>query len=184
VTGDERLREEQKAAVPAPAASPDAGATWHYGDPFGEQRAALTDAVIIDRTHRGVLTLTGADRLSWLHNISSQDVAALPDGATVDNLSLDGQGRVEDHWIQTELGGVSHLDTEPWRTEPLLAYLKRMVFWADVTPDVADHGVLSLLGPALAEQPVLDALGVDALPGDLAVPRRDGGFVRRAPAHP
>jgi tRNA-modifying protein YgfZ len=173
-------RVEGVSAVPAPASSPDAGATWHYGDPLGEQRAALTDAVIVDRSHRGVITLTGPDRRSWLHNISSQHVADLGDGATVENLSLDGQGRVEDHWIQTEFGGVSYLDTEPWRAEPLLAYLKRMVFWADVAPEAADYGVLSLLGPALAEARALGALGIDTLPGELiAIPLGEGGFVRR-----
>jgi folate-binding protein YgfZ len=176
---------ERVTAVPAPASSPDAGATWHYGDPLGEQRAALTDAVVIDRSHRGVITLTGPERLSWLHDISSQHVADLADGATVENLSLDGQGRVEDHWVQTELRGVSFLDTEPWRAEPLLAYLKRMVFWADVVPDAADHGILSLLGPALADKKVLDALGLDALPDELiAAPLAGGGFVRRMPTHP
>ncbi|HZA10372.1 folate-binding protein YgfZ [Mycobacterium sp.] len=170
-------------AVPAPASSPDAGAVWHYGDPFGEQRAALTDAVFVDRSHRAVLTLTGGERLSWLHNISSQHVADLADGATVQNLSLDGQGRVEDHWIQTELDGVSYLDTEPWRGEPLLAYLRKMVFWADVVPDAADCGVLSLLGPGLAAPQVLAALRIDELP-DVASATRlpDGGFVRRMPA--
>ncbi len=171
-------------AVPAPANSPDAGATWHYGDPLGEQRAALTDAVIVDRSHRGVITLTGPDRLSWLHSISSQHVADLADGATVENLSLDGQGRVEDHWIQTELGGVSYLDTEPWRTEPLLGYLKRMVFRADVVLDAVNYGVLSLLGPKLADPDVLNALGIDALPDVMiAVPLAGGGFVRRMPTH-
>jgi len=183
VTRD-RTVEGVTAAVPAPPTSPDAGATWHYGDPLGEQRAAVTDAVIVDRSHRGVITLTGPDRLSWLHNISSQHVSDLADGATVENLSLDGQGRVEDHWIQTELGGVSYLDTEPWRTEPLLAYLKRMVFWSDVVPEAADYGVLSLLGPKLTDPAVLTALGIDALPDALiAVPLTSGGFVRRMPAH-
>ena len=183
---DERLREEKTTnAVPAPASSPDVGATWHYGDPLGEQRAALTDAVVIDRSHRAVITLTGPDRLSWLNNISSQLVDGLADGATVENLSLDGQGRVEDHWIQTELGGITYLDTEPWRADPLLAYLKRMVFWAEVVPDAADYGVLSLLGPALADPKVWEALGVDALPAELtATPLEGGGFVRRMPSHP
>jgi folate-binding protein YgfZ len=167
-------------AVPAPDTSPDAGATWHYGDPLGEQRAAETDAVLVDRSHRKALTLTGADRQSWLHNISTQHVSELPDGASTENLSLDGQGRVEDHWIQTELGGVTYLDTEPWRGEPLLDYLRKMVFWSDVTPAAADLAVLSLLGPRLADRPVLDALGVDALPGDMtAVPLPGGGFLRR-----
>jgi tRNA-modifying protein YgfZ len=167
-------------AVPAPDTGPDAGATWHYGDPLGEQRAAETDAVLVDRSHRSALTLTGADRQTWLHNISSQHVSELPDGASTQNLSLDGQGRVEDHWIQTELGGVTYLDTEPWRGEPLLDYLRKMVFWSDVIPAAADLAVLSLLGPKLGEPAVLDALGLDALPAEMtAVPMVGNGFVRR-----
>ncbi|MBO0866194.1 MAG: folate-binding protein YgfZ, partial [Mycobacterium sp.] len=167
-------------AVPAPETGPDAGATWHYGDPLGEQRAAETDAVVMDRSHRAVLTLTGADRQTWLHSISTQHVSELPEGASTQNLSLDGQGRVEDHWIQTELGGVTYLDTEPWRGEPLLTYLRKMVFWSDVAVDTADLAVLSLLGPGLGDRAVLDALGLDALPADMtAVPLTEGGFVRR-----
>ncbi|HTY28442.1 MAG TPA: folate-binding protein YgfZ [Mycobacterium sp.] len=170
-------------AVPAPATSPDAGAVWHFGDPLGEQRAAEHDAAVVDRSHRAVITLTGADRLTWLHSISSQHVSAQPDGTVTENLSLDGQGRVEDHWIQTELNGVTYLDTEPWRGEPLLAYLKKMVFWSDVTPDAADFAVLSLLGPGLAGEEVLAALGVDALPAEsTATALAGGGFVRRMPA--
>lgn len=172
-------------AVPAPDSGPDAGAIWHYGDPLGEQRAAETDAVLVDRSHRAVLTLTGGDRQTWLHNISTQHVSDLPDGASTQNLSLDGQGRVEDHWIQTELGGVTYLDTEPWRGDPLLAYLRKMVFWSEVTPDTADMAVLSLLGPRLADPSVLEALGLDELPSEAgAVALPDGGFVRRMPASP
>jgi tRNA-modifying protein YgfZ len=172
-------------AVPAPDTGPDAGAIWHYGDPLGEQRAAETDAVLVDRSHRRVLTLTGADRRSWLHSISTQHVSALADGASTQNLSLDGQGRVEDHWIQTELGGVTYLDTEPWRGEPLLDYLRKMVFWSDVTAEPADLAVLSLLGPKLDDPAVLEALELDALPADMtAAPMNGGGFVRRMTAAP
>jgi folate-binding protein YgfZ len=169
-------------AVPAPEAGPDAGAVWHYGDPLGEQRAAADEAVVVDRSHRPVLTLTGNDRKSWLHSISSQHVSDLPDGAVTQNLSLDGQGRVEDHWIQTELDGVTYLDTEPWRGEPLVSYLRKMVFWSDVAVEQADLAVLSLLGPRLADPRVLDALGVDSLPAEeTAAVLPDGGFLRRMP---
>src|ERR1700759_5089320 len=172
-------------AVPAPDPGPDAGAIWHYGDPLGEQRAAETDAVVVDRSHRAVLILTGGDRQTWLHSISTQHVSELPEGASTQNLSLDGQGRVEDHWIQSELGGTTYLDTEPWRCEPLLSYLAKMVFWSDVTPATADIAVLSLLGPWLADRVVLDVLGLDSLPAELtAVPVADGGFVRRMPGTP
>ena len=50
-------------------------------------------------------------------------------------------------------------------------------------PDAADYGVLSLFGPALADDKVLDALGVDTLP-EAATPLNDGGFIRRMPTHP
>ncbi|BBX94853.1 folate-binding protein YgfZ [Mycobacterium lacus] len=171
--------------MPAPDPGPDAGAIWHYGDPLGEQRAAETDAVLVDRSHRAVLTLTGADRRTWLHSISTQHVSELPEGASTQNLSLDGQGRVEDHWIQTELGGTTYLDTEPWRGEPLLGYLRKMVFWSDVAPNTADMAVSSLIGPKLADPAVLAALGLDALPTqEAAVPLPGGGFVRRMPGAP
>jgi len=167
-------------AVPAPETGPDAGAVWHYGDPLGEQRAAADGAVVVDRSHRAVLRLTGDDRKTWLHSISSQHVSDLSDGAVTQNLSLDGQGRVEDHWIQTQLDGVTYLDTEPWRGEPLLSYLRKMVFWSDVAVEPADLAVLSLLGPHLADPQVLDALGVGSLPAEgaaMALP--EGGFLRR-----
>lgn len=172
-------------AVPAPDTGPDAGAVWHYGDPLGEQRAAETGAVVVDRSHRAVLTLTGSDRQKWLHSISTQHVSDLPEGASTQNLSLDGQGRVEDHWVQTELGDTTYLDTEPWRGEPLLEYLRKMVFWSDVAPAAADMAVLSLLGPRLSDPAVLSVLGVDALPAELtAIPLAGGGFARRMPGVP
>ena len=128
-------------AVPAPDTGPDAGAVWHYGDPLGEQRSASDAAVVVDRSHRAVIALTGAERKTWLHNISTQHVSDLADGTVTENLSLDGQGRVEDHWIQTELADVTYLDTEPWRGEPLLSYLRKMVFWSDVAVEPADLAV-------------------------------------------
>ncbi|UCZ61148.1 YgfZ/GcvT domain-containing protein [Mycolicibacterium phocaicum] len=161
-------------AVPAPESGPDAGAVWHYGDPLGEQRAAATEAVIVDRGHRATIELAGDDRQSWLHTISSQHVSSLPEGSVVQNLSLDGQGRVEDHWLQTELGGVTTLDTESWRGQPLADFLRKMVFWSKVEVNPADLAVLSLLGPAV------NALDLPTPDTEwTAAPLPDGGFVRR-----
>ena len=166
----------------APETSPDVGAVWHYGDPLGEQRAAAEGAVVVDRSHRAVITLTGADRRSWLHSICTQHVLELPDGGCTENLILDGQGRVEDHWQQTELAQVTYLDTEPWRGAPLRGYLTKMVFWSDVRPELADLAVLSLVGPRLSDPPALAALGVEALPPEsTAVALPGGGFLRRMP---
>ncbi|MEB3061787.1 CAF17-like 4Fe-4S cluster assembly/insertion protein YgfZ [[Mycobacterium] zoologicum] len=168
-------------AVPAPDPGPDAGAIWHYGDPFGEQRSAQTEAVLVDRSHRVVLTVRGADRTTWLHTLCTQHVAEPPEGSSTENLVLDSRGRITLHWVQTELDGTTYLDTESWLGESLAAHLRKMVFWADVSIEPADLAVLSLLGPGLAEPAVLGALGVASLPDDAAAPVGSGGFVRRAP---
>ncbi len=164
-------------AVPAPETGPDAGAVWHYGDPLGEQRAAATAAVVVDRSHRATLRLSGGERKSWLHTISSQHVSDLPDGTVAENLSLDGQGRVEDHWLQTQLDGVTVLDTEPWRGQPLLDFLGKMIFWADVVVEPADLAVLSLIGPAVPKALADLGLVVPSAPWT-ATPLPDGGFLR------
>ncbi len=170
-------------AVPAPDPGPDAGAVWHYGDPLGEQRAAADAAVVVDRSHRAVIALTGAERNTWLHSLTTQHVSDLGDGSVTENLSLDGQGRVEDHWIQTQVNGVTYLDTEAWRGEPLVEYLRKMVFWSDVTVERSDLAVLSLLGPKLADPQVIAALGLESLPAaGTAVALPDGGFLRRMPS--
>lgn len=169
-------------AVPAPDPNPDAGAIWHYGDPFGEQRSAESEAVVVDRSHRAVLAVSGPERQTWLHTLCTQHVAELPEGATTENLTLDGKGHIRNHWVQTELRGTTYLDTEPQLGESLAEHLRKMVFWADVTIQPADLAVLSLLGPRLADPAVLDALGLAALPGEAAVAIGDSdGFVRRAP---
>jgi hypothetical protein len=168
-------------AVAGAAGSPDAAVAWHYGDPFGEQRAAVERAAIVDRSHRFVLRITGAERLTWLHTITSQHVAALGDGQSAENLDLDLNGRVQHHFVLTELDGTVWIDTEAERGPDLLAFLRKMVFWADAKPvEAADHAVLSLLGPEVVG--LTEALGVPALPGMYeAAPLPGGGFLRRMP---
>lgn len=167
-------------AIYVPEDNPDAGAVWHYGDPLGEQRTALTGAVLIDRSTRPVITLSGPERLSWLHTISSQHVADLRDGETRENLSLDGQGRVEDHWVQTDLDGILYLDTEPWRGPVLKDFLAKMVFWAKVEVAESDLLVFTLLGPEAVG--LAAKLGIAALPEPgRAVALPGGGLIRRMP---
>ncbi|MFD6675762.1 YgfZ/GcvT domain-containing protein [Rhodococcus zopfii] len=171
-------------AVAAPPGTPDAGLPWHHGDPLGEQRAATLGVAVIDRSTRFVIAISGEERLSWLHTISSQHVAALPDGTSAENLSLDANGRIEHHFVQTDLDGVTWIDTEPGRGPDLLAFLTKMVFWAKAEPrDGNELAVLSLLGPQSGDPRVLAALDLEALPDRpyAAVALPGGGFVRRMP---
>ena len=191
--------DEPGAVAPQPAADGteperDAAVPAHYGDPFGEQRALTRRAGVVDRSQRGVLRVTGPERLSWLHLLLSQQVADLPDGAGTEGLVLDAQGRIEHHAVLAHVGDTVWLDVEPGRAAALADYLDRMRFWSQVeVTDASDAwAVLSLVGPAVDE--VLTAAGVDAPHGDHAAAAlppggdgtpggsaSEGGVVRRMP---
>ncbi|HEX4724988.1 MAG TPA: folate-binding protein [Pseudonocardiaceae bacterium] len=155
----------------------DAGVAWHYGDPYGEQRAAVRSVAVVDRSHRGVLAVPGADRLTWLHALLSQHVSELPDGAGTEALVLDAQGHVEHHVVVGHHEDTVWLDGEAGRTAALLDYLTKMVFWSKVEPrDATDEfAVLTVLGPDAAA-----LLGVE-VPDYRLVPLDGGGFARRMP---
>jgi tRNA-modifying protein YgfZ len=161
--------------VPAGA---DEGIAWHYGDPFGEQRALATTAGVIDRGNRGIVTVAGVDRLSWLHSIITQYVSDLDEGKSTESLVLSPHGHVEQHWQLTELEQTVWIDVEPGTVDEALKYLTTMRFLKriDIADVSADWSLLTLQGPMTrdvlraAELP-LPAVGyAAALPG--------GGFVR------
>src|SRR5437762_13261933 len=83
------------AAGSVPAQGPDTGVAAHYGDPFAEQRALARSAGVVDRSHHGVLRITGEDRLSWLHSLTTQDTEHLAPGLATQALVLSPNGHVE-----------------------------------------------------------------------------------------
>lgn len=153
----------------------DTGLAWHFGDPFDEQRAAGRGAVLLDRWTSGEITVTGADRLTWLHTLSSQQLADLGDGGSTEALWLSPQGHVE-HWADvTELAGTVHLRTEPGTAAPLLEFLRSMTFWShvDLADVTAERSALTVAGPGAAAI-VATVVGTEAGPvvGTAAGPPR------------
>jgi len=135
-----------------PADGPDAGVAAHYGDPFAEQRALAGGLGLVDRSHRGVIRITGPDRLSWLHSLTTQDLASLAPGTTAEALVLSPNGHIEHHLILTDDGTQLWAHVEPGTAGPLLEFLESMRFMLRVEPaDVsASCAVLTLMGPAAA----------------------------------
>ncbi len=174
---------DKPGAVDADSASPDAGVPFHYGDPLGEQRATESGVVIIDRSHRDVLTITGGERLTWLEGFVSQHVSELGDGAGAETLILDANGRVEHHALLSDVDGTLVVDTEPGRGQSLLGFLTKMVFWADAAPTESDLAVLTLAGSSLPETLTAPDGTEVSLPvgtyASIALP--GGGIARRMP---
>jgi folate-binding protein YgfZ len=163
-----------------PGSGLDARVPWHHGDPLREQRVLATGAGVVDRSNRDVVTVSGEDRLSWLHSICSQHVKNLTDGDSTESLVLSPHGHVEQHWQVTELDGTVWIDTEPGAAAVVLDYLQKMRFLKRVEPvDVsADWALVSIVGPGGAD--VLAAAGLPVPPLARAEALPGGGFVRGA----
>ena len=136
-------------AVPADPSGPDAGVAWHYGDPFAEQRALAGGLGLVDRSHRGVVRITGPDRLSWMHSVTTQALENLAPGSTAEALILSPSGHVEHHLILTDDGTSLWAHVEPGTAGRLVEFLESMRFLLRVEPaDVTGcYAVLTLMGP-------------------------------------
>ncbi|MEX5707611.1 folate-binding protein [Parafrankia sp. FMc6] len=152
-------------AVAAP--EPDATVAAHYGDPLREQRRAVTAAVLVDRSNRGVLRVTGPERLTWLHSLTSQHLSQLAPGRGTEALVLSPHGHIEHHLVLADDGTATWIDVEPGSAPRLLSFLESMRFMLRVEPGdaTAETAVLSLLGPGAADV-ARAVFGPSAVPGE------------------
>jgi tRNA-modifying protein YgfZ len=113
-------------AVPAEEA--DLGVAAHYGDPLGEQRQLAGGRGWVDLSHRDVVRVEGADRLAWLHNLTTQRIDKLEPGTGLEALVLSPQGHVEHHLQLVDDGIATWLQVEPGAGPALTAFLDSMRF--------------------------------------------------------
>ena len=147
-----------------PAEAPAQGVAAHYGDLFREQRALADGSGFVDLSHRGVVTVSGPERLSWLHLLLTQHVSELPPGQATEALILSAHGHVEHALYLVDDGETTWLHTEPGKQEALIAYLESMKFFYRV--EVADR---------------TDAFAVVHLPAGSITEAPEGTVVRETP---
>lgn len=125
-----------------------AGVAWHYGNPLGEQNAidsGNTGTIIVDRSHRAVITVSGSDAPGFLNNLLSQKLDDVPAGFAATALDLDIQGHIL-HAADLSFDGSTYfLDLPHDKASSLHDFLNKMKFWSDVDITLADVAVLTLL---------------------------------------
>ncbi|MHA3682753.1 CAF17-like 4Fe-4S cluster assembly/insertion protein YgfZ [Leucobacter sp. HY1910] len=114
--------------LPGAVACEAAGVPAHYGEPLREQRALEGGTAIVDLSHRGVVVVAGADRLSWLNSMTSQQLTGLPAGESTETLLLDPNGRIEYAIRLVDDGEKCWLLVDEGLADGLTAYLGRMRF--------------------------------------------------------
>ena len=145
-------------------AGPDKGAVWHFGEPVKEQRALEAGTAWADLSHHNIVAVSGADRLKWLHDLTTQFVSDLQPGVWMPNMILDARGHIEFQFNLVDDGTTTFLVLDPGYSEQLIEYLIKMKFMLRVE-----------VGDATSEYAVLRAPGTPtAIGGPFAlVPRNE-----------
>lgn len=156
------------------------GIPLHFGDLAKEYRAALEQAVLLDRSHEGRLELSGRDHLALIHRISTNDVVHLQEGEGKPTIFVNPNARILDRVTLYRRGDRAVAITEPGRGSAVAAYLQRNIFFNDEmqihdltgeTRQFALHGVradgvMARLAPDLVHLPALhsQSVTVDEIP--------------------
>ena len=131
--------------LPGAVAAEELGVAAHYGEPLPEQRALDAGRAIVDLSHRGVVVVSGPDRLSWLHSMTSQQLTGLRPGESAETLLLDPNGRIEVAIRLVDDGERAWLLVDEGAAERLAAFLLRMRFALRVEVRDASEEVAAVL---------------------------------------
>ena len=128
----------------------DAGVIWHFGEPNHEQRALAAGTGWADLSHRSIITVSGVDRLTWLNDLTTQEMAKLQPQVWTSALILDAQGHIQHQLFLIDDGATVWIHTEKSSEESLIAHLQKMVFMLRVEPKVVSdtYALLRIPGPS------------------------------------
>ena len=114
---------------------------------------ARRGAAAVDRSDRGRIVVSGADRAAYLHGLLTNDIAALPPGGGCYAAYLTPQGRMIADLFLYELGDVLLVTMERAVKDDVLARLDQFIFSEDVQlGDVTDtFAQVAIVGPDAAE---------------------------------
>lgn len=116
----------------------DAAVAAHYGSFNTEQRTLEHGDGFVDLSHRDVVRISGPDRLTWLHSLTTQFFEGLAPGVWTQALVLSPQGHVEHEFTGVDDGESFTAHTEPGTGAALVEFLDRMRFMMRVEVALLD----------------------------------------------
>jgi folate-binding protein YgfZ len=121
----------------------------HYGNPMIEQRSLFEGDSVCLMNPVGIICISGADRLTWLHSLLSQNFKNLKPGESAEALLLDPQGHIEQQIKVIDDGETTWLMVNKENTAPLLDWLTKMVFRmkVELTDRSADFALVGSTKP-------------------------------------
>jgi folate-binding protein YgfZ len=152
----------------------------HYGDPLVEYEAARVGVGLVDFSFRGLLRLTGRERLRWLNGQITNDVKTLKPGEGLLAAVLNAKGHLLSDLAAFGLDDSVWIDLPRDRVPVIREAFERHIIADDVQVDVmSEHvGHLTLVGPE-ARSVLAGVVGVEAV--DLSPWRHAEGRLGDAP---
>jgi tRNA-modifying protein YgfZ len=147
---------------------PDAGVAAHYGSIAAEQRRLEAGEGFVDLSHRDVVRISGPDRLTWLHALTTQHLEHLPPGEPTDVLLLSPQGRIEHAFSGVDDGEAFLAHTEPGAAPALIEFLERMRFMSRV--EIEPVSDLVIIGSAGLTWSLHSRESLRSVPAELGAP--------------
>jgi folate-binding protein YgfZ len=140
-----------------------------FGDAAAEYKAVRSTAGLIDRCDRGLIQLTGPDRLSFLQGMLSNDLRDIGPGEGQDAAVLNQQGKVLGDVRVLRSENSFYLDLWEAVKDKIIAHLNRHLVADEV--EIADrsdgYGILSIEGPR-SRALLRELVGEAELPARLA----------------
>ena len=130
----------------------DKGAIWHFGEVAKEQRALAEGKAWADLSHRSVIEISGADRLMWLHSLTTQHLESLEPGMWKEALILDPQGHVEQQLFLVDDGSSTFIHLDRVSAPALLDYLAKMKFMLRVEVKDVSESFAILKAPGKTDE--------------------------------
>lgn len=129
-----------------------------------------TEAIVVDRSDRGAVAVTGAETFSFLQSLLSVDVDDLRDGEARHALLLTPQGKLDVDLRVLRVGDDAWLDCEPGYGQRLAASLERFRIRvkAEIVDRTGEWGCVSVRGPG--------ASAAVAVPDGARLVPMEGGF--------
>jgi folate-binding protein YgfZ len=114
-----------------------------------EQRSLFEGDSVCLMDPVGIICISGADRLTWLNSLLSQNLKNLKPGESAEALLLDPQGHIEQQIKVIDDGETTWLMVNKENTAPLLDWLTKMVFRmkVELTDRSADFALVGSTKP-------------------------------------
>lgn len=149
-----------------------AGATFDshilvsFGNDIEALKAAQNGVAICDRTHWGLIKVTGGDRIRFLHNQSTNNFERLKPGEGCDTVFVTSTARTIDLATAYITDDAVLLITSPNRYKYLLEWLDRYIFFADKVEliDITNKTAMFSLTGSKSDD-LVSKLGLEAIIG-------------------